>query len=279
MSTQQIKPAGNAWDNDQERERLLMQQLPQVRYIARRIHDHLPRHVLLDDLVHAGVLGLIDALQKFDAEKHVQFGSYAKFRIRGAILDNLRELDWGPRHLRRHARRIEDARIALTARSGRAPSEEELALEVGLPLEKFQAVAGELRGLDLLSIQVDSPDDTYQEDLDLNLADNTSEDPFDLCSRSEIRRLIRNALIELPRREGQILVLYYFEELTMKQIGTLLGVVESRISQMHASVIQRLRLRLGPARRKPLARDRKSPSGLPSAFASIGAPLPGHSAL
>src|ERR1700681_3822332 len=81
------KPAGSAWDNDQERERLLMQQLPQVRYIARRIHDHLPRHVLLDDLVHAGVLGLIDALQKFDAEKHVQFGSYAKFRIRGAIID------------------------------------------------------------------------------------------------------------------------------------------------------------------------------------------------
>src|SRR5436305_6360724 len=136
-----------------------------------------------------------------------------------AILDNLRELDWGPRHLRKQARRIEEARLALAARSGRVPSEEELAFEVGLSLNKFQLLVGELRGLDLLSIQVDNPDDTYQEDLDLNLADTNCEDPFDLCSKSEIRRLVRNALLELPRREGQILVLYYFEELTMKQIG------------------------------------------------------------
>jgi RNA polymerase sigma factor FliA len=240
-------------------EAALLEQIPQVRFIARKIHERLPQHIDLEDLVHAGILGLLDAMKKYDGSRNVQFKSYAQFRIRGAILDNLRELDWGPRHLRKQARRIEEARLALTARSGRVPSEEELAFEVGLSLNKFQLLAGELRGLDLLSIPADNPDDTYQEDLDLNLADTKCEDPFDLCSKSEIRRLVRNALLELPRREGQILVLYYFEELTMKQIGALLGVVESRISQMHASVMQRLRNRLGPACRQPLARDRLAP--------------------
>src|SRR3989454_707407 len=105
--TQASKPAYTAWQDEEERERLLMLQLPQVRYIARRIHERLPRHVPLEDLVHAGVVGLIDALHKFNREKHVQFASYAKFRIRGAILDSLREMDWSPRDLRRQSRRVE----------------------------------------------------------------------------------------------------------------------------------------------------------------------------
>src|SRR5579885_1683626 len=103
------KQAYTAWQSEEERQRLLTEQLPQVRYIARRIHERLPRHVPLEDLVHAGVVGLIDALQKFDRGKHVQFGSYAKFRIRGAILDSLREMDWSPRELRRKARQMDEA--------------------------------------------------------------------------------------------------------------------------------------------------------------------------
>src|SRR3954470_11440136 len=120
--------------DEAERERLLVEQLPQVRYIARRIHDRLPRHVPLEDLVHAGVVGLIDALQKFDGTKQVQFGSYAKFRIRGAILDSLREMDWGPRDLRRQGRRIEEAHDKLRLDFGRNPSEPELAKELGITL-------------------------------------------------------------------------------------------------------------------------------------------------
>src|SRR5499425_2566979 len=107
--TEASKRAYTSWQDEQERERLLMEQLPQVRYIARRIHERLPRHVPFEDLVHAGVLGLIDALNKFDQSRHVQFSSYAKFRIRGAILDNLRELDWSPRDLRRKGRMVEQA--------------------------------------------------------------------------------------------------------------------------------------------------------------------------
>src|SRR5579871_4968866 len=114
------KQAYTAWQDEEERERLLTEQLPQVRYLARRIHERLPRHVPFEDLVNAGVLGLIDALHKFDGRKHVQFSSYAKFRIRGAILDSLRELDWSPRELRRKSRQIEDVHSRLANRLGRA---------------------------------------------------------------------------------------------------------------------------------------------------------------
>jgi RNA polymerase sigma factor (sigma-70 family) len=106
--------AYTSWQDKGERDRILLEQLPQVRYLARRIHERLPRHVPLEDMVHAGVIGLIDALNKFDRSKHVQFGSYAKFRIRGAILDSLREMDWGPRELRRKARRVEEAQRKLS---------------------------------------------------------------------------------------------------------------------------------------------------------------------
>ncbi len=113
--SENVRNAYTVWTNETDRERLLEEQLPQVRYIARRVHERLPRHVPLEDLVHAGVLGLIDALNKYDQRKHVQFGSYAKFRIRGAILDSLREMDWSPRDLRRKARRIEDAHFETRA--------------------------------------------------------------------------------------------------------------------------------------------------------------------
>ena len=126
--TDASKLAYTAWRDEGESERQMMEQLPQVRYIARRIHERLPRHVPLEDLVHAGVVGLIDALHKFDRSKHVQFGSYAKFRIRGAILDSLREMDWSPRDLRRKARRLEEAHNTLRARLGRNPTEPELAV-------------------------------------------------------------------------------------------------------------------------------------------------------
>ncbi|MGO9525782.1 sigma-70 family RNA polymerase sigma factor, partial [Mycobacterium sp.] len=139
--------------NSAERERLLVEQLPQVKYIAKRIHDRLPPHVLLEDLVHAGILGLIEAIQRYDPARHVELKSYAKHRIHGAILDSLRDLDWSPRPLRRKARRIEEAQQRLRARLGYSPSESQLAEELGIGLDKFQHLLGELRGLDLRSLQ------------------------------------------------------------------------------------------------------------------------------
>jgi len=245
VSTRKTKPAGSAWDNDQERERLLMQQLPQVRYIARRIHDHLPRHVLLDDLVHAGVLGLIDALQKFDAEKHVQFGSYAKFRIRGAILDSLREMDWSPRDLRRKGRRLEEAYNKLRSEMGRNPNEPELAAELGMELRDLQVLLGEIDGLEVGSLRILSPRDGKEEDLCEYLPNEADETPLILCLRSEMKQILANAIEELPQKEQQVLVLYYFQELTMKQVGAVLGVGESRVSQIHSVAVVRLRARLG----------------------------------
>src|SRR5271156_5814580 len=150
---------------DAERERVLMEQLPQVRYIARRIHERLPRHVPFEDLVHAGVVGLIDALNKFDLSKLVQLSSYAKFRIRGAILDSLRELDWSPRELRRKGRLVDSTYCQLSGKLGRAPNENEIALEMGIDLRQLQSLLAELDGLELGSLRVESPRDGKEEDL------------------------------------------------------------------------------------------------------------------
>src|ERR1700693_4388856 len=155
----EAKKAYTAWQHDEERERLLMEQLPQVRYIARRIHERLPRHVPFEDLVHAGVLALIDALNKFDQSKHVQFSSYAKFRIRGAILDSLRELDWSPRELRRKGRLVDSTYCQLSGKLGRAPTENEISQEMGIALSELQSLLAELDGLEIGSLRVESPRD------------------------------------------------------------------------------------------------------------------------
>src|SRR5258708_35912553 len=241
---QATKQAYTAWQDEQERERLLMEQIPQVRYIARRIHERLPRHVPLEDLVHAGVVGLIDALHKFDRGKHVQFGSYAKFRIRGAILDSLREMDWSPRDLRRQSRRVEEAHNKLRLEMGRNPTEPELARELELELSELQKLLGEISTLEIGSLRVVSPDDGKEEDLCEYLPSDSEESPLVQCLRSEMRDLLTRAIGELPEKERQVLALYYFEELTMKEVGLALGVGESRISQIHSMAVFRLRARM-----------------------------------
>jgi RNA polymerase sigma factor for flagellar operon FliA len=238
------KRAYTAWQDEQERDRLLTEQLPQVRYIARRIHERLPRHVPFEDLVHAGVVGLIDALHKFDRSKHVQFGSYAKFRIRGAILDSLREMDWSPRDLRRKARRLEEAHNKLRSQLGRNPSEPELAAEVGMDLRGLQLLLGEIDGLEVGSLRVTSPHDGHEEDLCEYLPDHPEETPLLLCLRSEMKGLLTKAIADLPEKERQVLALYYFDELTMKEVGVVLGVGESRVSQIHSMALVRLRARM-----------------------------------
>jgi RNA polymerase sigma factor for flagellar operon FliA len=199
--------------------------------------------VPFEDLVHAGILGLIDAVDKFDPRKNVQLKSYARFRIRGAILDSLRQMDWSPRNLRRQARRIEDANRELAAELGRAPSEPELAARMGLPLEEFQRLLGELRGLDLGSLQAQS-EDSGGDDAVTAVACRPEEDPFQLTLRAEMRTLLTHAIEELDEKERQVLGLYYLEELTMKEVGVLLDIGESRVSQIHTAALSRLRSRL-----------------------------------
>jgi len=230
--------------NDGERERILTEQLPQVRYIARRIHERLPRHVPFEDLVHAGVLGLIDALGKFDQSKHVQFSSYAKFRIRGAILDSLRELDWSPRELRRKGRQVEEAHNQLSIRLGRTPTENDLAHELKLPLEELQTLLSELNTLDIGSLRVESPQSGKEEDLAASVPSKPEDTPFSQVLRLEMRELLAQAVGELPEKEQRVLSLYYFEELTMKEVGAVLGIGESRVSQIHSLAMVRLRARL-----------------------------------
>jgi RNA polymerase sigma factor FliA len=237
--------AYTSWQDKEERDRILLEQLPQVRYLARRIHERLPRHVPLEDMVHAGVIGLIDALNKFDSSKHVQFGSYAKFRIRGAILDSLREMDWGPRELRRKARRVEEAQRKLSMDLSRAPTEVEVAAELNLELREFQQLLTELDGLEVGSLHIESPWDGKDEDLCDYLPNAPEDTPFFRCVRSEMKELLARAVGALPEKEQQVLTLYYFEELTMKEVGAVLGIGESRVSQIHSLAVVRLRARLG----------------------------------
>jgi RNA polymerase sigma factor for flagellar operon FliA len=230
-----------------ERDQLLMEHLPTVRYLARRIHERLPQHVDLDDLISAGVVGLIDAFSKFDHSKKVQFKSYAQFRIRGAILDSLRTLDWSPRELRRKGRAVEEAIRAVTQRVGRAPSEQEIAGEMELSLTEYQLLLGDLKGLEIGSLHMERSEDSGDEEL-AYIPGSPEEDPLFRCLKGEMKQRLADAIDELPEKERMVLTLYYYEELTMKEIGLTLGVVESRVSQIHSSAVLRLRTALANLR-------------------------------
>jgi RNA polymerase sigma factor for flagellar operon FliA len=250
-------------DMTPDQERQMIEHLPTVRYLARRIHERLPQHVEIDDLVSAGVLGLIDAFRKFDPEKKVQFRSYAQFRIRGAILDSLRTLDWSPRDLRRKGRAVEEAIRALTARTGRAPSEPEIAAELRMKLGEYQQLLGELKGLEIGTLHVERSEDSGEEEL-AYIPNKPEDDPLFCCLKSEMQTRLAAAVDQLPERERLVMTLYYYEEMTMKEIGLTLGVVESRVSQIHASAVLHLRSLLAASARKNYDRagpGKRNPAG------------------
>jgi RNA polymerase sigma factor for flagellar operon FliA len=249
-----------------DQERLLLEQLPQVRYIARRIHDRLPSHVLLDDLVQAGILGLIEALHKYDPSKNVELKTYAKHRIQGAILDSLRDLDWSPRPLRKKARQLEQAHQRLRARLGRAATEPELAVELGIELKELQHLLGDLRGLDLGSLQDDFNESGQGREALVANPEGTDQEPFSMCLKGELRELLARAVGELQPRERQVLSLYYFEELTMKEVGAVLGVGEARVSQIHSAALVRLRARMRDLLEQAKPRLESLPPAPPSAM-------------
>jgi RNA polymerase sigma factor for flagellar operon FliA len=226
-----------------ERDRLLLEHLATVRYLAHRIHERLPQHVELDDLISAGIVGLIDAFNKFDHNKKVQFKSYAQFRIRGAILDSLRVLDWSPRELRRKGRAIQDAIHSLTQNLRRTPTESEIAQALNLGINEYQLLLGKLKGLEIGSLNMEHTEDSGEDQL-AYIAGSPEEDPLFRCLQGEMRQHLIDAIEDLPEKERMVLTLYYYEELTMKEIGLTLGVVESRVSQIHSSAVLRLRVTL-----------------------------------
>jgi len=250
-----------------EQERVLLEHLPIVRFLARRIHERLPQHVDIEDLVSAGVVGLMDAFSKFDPDKKVQFRSYAQFRIRGAILDSLRTLDWSPRELRRKGRAVEEAIRVLTQRMGRAPGEAEIAAEMLLSLEEYQQLLGELKGLEIGTLHMERNEDSGEEEL-AYIPGRPEDDPLFHCLRGELEDRLTEAISNLPDRERLVMTLYYYEEMTMREIGLALGVVESRVSQVHASAVVHLRAALkdltargalhAPGKRKGVERVRRS---------------------
>jgi RNA polymerase sigma factor for flagellar operon FliA len=226
-----------------EQEKILLEHLPVVRFLARRIHERLPQHVEIEDLVSAGVVGLMDAFAKFDPDKKVQFRSYAQFRIRGAILDSLRTLDWSPRELRRKGRAVEEAIRVLTARMGRAPGETEVAAELNVSLEEYQQLLGELKGLEIGTLHMERNEESGDEEL-AYVPGKPEEDPLFRCLKGELQERLTDAITHLPDRERLVMTLYYYEEMTMREIGLALGVVESRVSQVHASAVVHLRAAL-----------------------------------
>jgi len=237
---------------EEDRNDLVMQELSQVYYIASRIRERLPQHVELQDLVNAGVIGLIEASRSFDHSKAAQFKTFAKFRIRGAILDSLRDADWGSRYLRKRGREIADATAKLEARFGRHPVDTEVAEEMGLEPDHLRKIVAQLDGLHLTGQHVAASNDR-SESLDIiESAPNLDDpDPFDLCLQGEMKAHLAEAISKLSEREQLILSLYYREELTMKEIAEVVGVALSRVSQIRQATMNKLRESLAHIRERP----------------------------
>lgn len=237
---------------EQATDDLVMQELRQVYYIAARIRERLPQQVDLEDLVSAGVIGLLEAQRSYDPAKNAQFSTFAKFRIRGAILDSLREIDWGSRLVRRRGREIAEATSRLEARLGRAPVEAEIAQEMQVEPEYLRRIMAQLDQLHIAGQHVVTSEDG-SETVDLIESAPSLDDPdaFDLCLEGEMKAHLAEAIAKLSEREQLILSLYYREELTMKEIAEVVGVALSRVSQIRQAAVVKLRAHLEHVERRP----------------------------
>ncbi|MEW4562264.1 FliA/WhiG family RNA polymerase sigma factor [Bremerella sp. JC770] len=230
------------------RNQLVERYLPLVKYNGERIWARLPEGVELDDLISAGVFGLMDAIDAFDMSRGVKFETYCVPRIRGAMLDELRTMDWVPRLVRSKASKLNEATKQLEAKFGRAPTHQELADHMQMPLKDLEKMVSDANAVGLISLnkkwyETDSYKDVREIDI---LEDKKGEDPTRRIQKNDLMRLVTKGL---NRNERLIIILYYYEELTMKEIGATLDLSESRVSQMHSSIVSRLQSQLG--RRKP----------------------------
>ncbi|MGA8731371.1 MAG: FliA/WhiG family RNA polymerase sigma factor [Terracidiphilus sp.] len=235
---------------------LVMQELSQVYYIAARIRERLPQQVDLEDLVSAGVIGLMEAVRSFDNSKNVQFKTFAKFRIRGAILDSLRESDWGSRYMRRRGREIADVTARLEVRLGRHPVESEIAEEMQIDLQQLRKIVAQIDSLHIAGQQIAvSNDRTEKLDVIESAPSIDDPDPFDLCLEGEMKSHLAEAISKLSEREQLILSLYYREELTMKEIAEVVGIALSRVSQIRQATMGKLKASLAHLQNRPTANE------------------------
>ena len=220
---------------------------PLVKYVAGRMGSGLPAHVEEADLISYGLGGLISAIERFEPEREIKFETYAIPRIRGAIIDELRSLDWVPRSVRARAREIERANVKLEHRLQRAPSDEEMARELGLEVEEFQESLVQISHSTIAALdELWSVSDQSGDQVSLldTLADPTAPDPAAAMDASDLKDRVADAIARLPEREKLVIALYYYENLTLREIGEVLGVTESRVSQLHTKAVLRLRSRM-----------------------------------
>jgi RNA polymerase sigma factor FliA len=230
---------------DKQREQIILEHMKQVEVIARRIHNKIPSSVDYADLLGAGILGLIDAAGKFDPSHGVKFKTFAEYRIRGAILDSLRDLDWAPRNLRNRSRRMISVCGSLEQDLGRSATEEEKCNALGIDLVEYYKCTDGMMGLNLNSLDTLMETEEERNSAFSNgIPDLSSELPFTLYEKSETKSIIGEAINELPKKERMIIFLYYYEQVTMANIAKILGVNESRISQLHTIATKRLKKRL-----------------------------------
>jgi len=223
-----------------ERDEILRRYLPLVRRVVQRLATRKPPHIDVDDLVSWGIVGLLDAVEKYDPKKEALFSTYAQFRIRGAILDHLRSLDWVPRSVRQKAARIEKAARELEALHGRPAGEEEIAAHLGLSLSGYQDLLGKVGEMSLFSLE-DLGFGVGEERVPQHLDGDGVEDPVTSLLTNERVSLLAEAVRRLSEREQMVISLYYQEDLTMKEVGQVLGLTESRVSQIHSQAVIRLK--------------------------------------
>lgn len=233
--------------SSQVREQMILEHEPLVRFVVNRLAVRLPNHIDLDDLYSTGVIGLMDAIEKFDPGKGCKFKTYAEFRIKGAVLDQLRSLDWVPRSVRQKGRKLEQAYAEVEQRLGRAASEDEVADSLGLELDKFHTMLNQVRGISIVNLEeirgTNADGDSAGTYADL-IEDVHSENPLTSLKSTERKHVISDTIASLPEKERLVLSLYYYEDLNMKEIGQILGITESRVCQIHTKATSRLAFKL-----------------------------------
>ena len=230
----------------ENREEVIKRYSPMIKYVANRIAMRLPPHIEVDDLISVGVLGLMDAITKFDSNRGAKFKTSAEFRVRGAILDELRSLDWVPRSIRQKASQVDKVVQGLQAKLRRTPEDEEVAQEMGLSLDQFHETLNETKSIPIFSLEdlgIAKESGDQQSLLDC-LAGKADADPQTQIRLVELKEIIAKAIDALPEKERFMVSLYYYEELTMKEIGAVLDITESRVSQIHSKAVYRLRTKL-----------------------------------
>ena len=230
-------------------EQMVLQYAPLIKYIASRLALRLPSHISMEDLISSGIIGLIDAVQKFDPSKNIHFKTYAEFRIKGAMRDELRSLDWTPRSVRKKAHLIESAYAQLQKSLGRPADADEVAELLGLPLEDFYRLLDETKSVSVVALEESRKTGGLQgpvmdHELLETIQDENARDSFVAVHFAELQEVMVRAIEALPDKEKLLISLYYYEELTMKEIGQIMGYTESRISQLHTQAMFRLKHKL-----------------------------------